>query len=244
MLLTSLFLISCNSKKVDCRVAVAANMQFAFDELANDFEANTGLNVESSSASSGQLYAQISQGAPFDLFLSADTIYPFILANEGKAIGNQSIYARGQLILLSASKIDLSKGMEILKSPEIKHIAIAKPETAPYGFAAKTALVNAGIFDSIESKLVYGQSISQVNHLIQSNAVECGFTSASILNQMSDFDRFSFIKINQDLYPPLYQGMILIKQKENSQIEFAKAFFEYLQSPKAIQILEKHGFQF
>ena len=218
-------------------------MQFAMDELVAEFEASTGKNITYSSASSGQLYAQISKGAPFDLFLSANEAFAQKVYDNGKAIAAPIVYAEGQLILWTQKQLNLHAGINSLLDPNLKRIAIANPESAPYGKAAKEALKAAGIWTEVESKIIYGQSISQVNHYINVKAVDCGITAHSAIAHLSEIDKGEFILIDQSLYSPIRQSMVRIKSENGDHQPTANQFFEYMQSKQAKAILAGHGFK-
>jgi len=175
------FFYSCKTEKKDSlRIAVASNLQFVIPELVEAFSAKTGLSCEVIIGSSGKLTAQIVEGAPFDLLLSADIKYPNELSNKGFAVDQPTIYAYGALILWTA-KEELIPDLDSLTSKNIAYIAMGNPKTAPYGVAAMQVLMNKEIYDNISDKIVYGESISQTNQFILSQAAELGFTSKSVV---------------------------------------------------------------
>jgi molybdate transport system substrate-binding protein len=217
------------------RIAVAANMQLAAEELAVAFSNESNIKTEVISGSSGKLAAQILSGAPFDVFLAANMNYPLAVYDGGKAESKPRNYATGKLVLWSA--IDAIKPTtESLKLNEIKTIAIANPRTAPYGQAGTEVLENLKIYELVKDKLVFGESISQTNQFIVSKAAQIGFTSKS-----SVLCEKNWIEINDSLYSPMKQGMIIIKQSKE-KLKLSHLFQEFLFSKKASKILITNGF--
>ena len=162
-------------------VAAAANTQFVMREIIENFEKSEGVKVDLVIASSGKLASQIVNGAPFDVFLSANMKFPNYIHDQSYAPHGPIVYALGSLVLWSNSGIDLSSGVEVLRSSQVNKIAIANDKNAPYGTATKQALENLKIVDLINNKLVYGESISQVNQFVKTKAVDVGFTSKSVV---------------------------------------------------------------
>lgn len=225
-------------------VAAAANVSYAMEALKKDFESiHPDVHPRIIIGSSGKLTAQIRSGAPYDLFLSADLKYPLALYQEGLAISKPVVYADGSLALLCSKKCEISKGLELLKEISIHKIAIANPKTAPYGKAAVEALQNAGLYDDLRSKFIYGESVSQT--LIYTlNAADAGMVAASLLYspKLSRFQEGrDWIKIESSLYRPIRQGMILLKNARNKKE--AREFFEYIRSSRAKNILKHYGYE-
>jgi molybdate transport system substrate-binding protein len=179
-LLLFLWLISPQLYAQTVRVAVAANAQFVMEELEAVFEKQTGIQLETIINSSGKITTQIQQGAPFDLFLSADMHYPDVLFKEGLTTAAPKIYAYGALVVWAIGATKPTKDLSFLPQPSIKKIALANPKLAPYGVAAQEALKHYRLFDKTQEKWVMGESISQVNQYILSQAVEVGFTAKSV----------------------------------------------------------------
>ena len=159
-------------------IATAANMQFAMQELADRFSADTGIACNLTVGSSGKLTAQISEGAPFDLFVSADMKYPQTLYEGGLGVSPPRAYAYGSLVIWTLSET-LEPDLGSLTQNVVQHIAIANPETAPYGKAARQALEHYGLYRAVQPKLVYGESIAQTNQFVISGAAEAGITALS-----------------------------------------------------------------
>ncbi|RYF68358.1 MAG: molybdate ABC transporter substrate-binding protein, partial [Cytophagaceae bacterium] len=163
------------------RVAVAANAQFVMESLGAAFQKQSGIKVESIVNSSGKLTTQIQQGAPYDLFLSADMEYPRTLYNQKLTTAAPVIYAYGSLVLWTLGTLPLSADLKVLRNPAVRHIAIANPETAPYGEAALSLLKYRKLLAPVQSRIVYGESISQVNQYVLSGAAEVGITAKSVV---------------------------------------------------------------
>ena len=166
----------------DLKVASAANLQGVIQEIGASFEQQSGIKIIPIMGSSGKLTTQIENGAPFDLFLSADIKYPQVLFKEGLTLQDPKVYAYGILVLWTLKNIDVNKGMEVLKSPQVKRIALANPQLAPYGRETINALKSAKLYTDVQKKLVYGESINQTNDFIISQSADVGFTSKSIVS--------------------------------------------------------------
>ncbi len=239
ILLTLLF--SCDVEhKNRLRIAVAANLQFAIQELVDDFSDRSGIECEIIVSSSGKLTAQIIEGAPFDLLLSADMKYPQELYNRNLALFEPDIYGYGNLILLTLHD-DVTPDLETLKSEEITHIAIGNPKTAPYGVSAMEVIRNIGIEETIRKKLVYGESIAQTNQFIISKSVDLGFTSKSVVLSSQMKGRGVWTEINKDLYSPMAQGMVVLKNRNDFKTK-AIQFRDYILSSEGKEILHKFGY--
>lgn len=238
------FSISCQSSQDSkITIAVAANLQYAMPELITAFEKQTNIKVETSSSSSGILTTQIKQGAPFDLFLSADMNHPQILFEEGFSSQEPEVYAEGKLILWTLKKeLKLDSGIFSLLNSEIHKIAIANAKTAPYGFAATEALTSSGLLVSLSSKLIIGESISQVNQYIQSMNVDIGITSKSVLFSPFITDQGFWVEIPDTLYPPIAQGIVLLKHGEQENLSNSKEFYKFMLSKEAKEILSQYGY--
>ena len=222
------------------KVAVAANLQGVIKVLAKDFKQKTGIEVEPIVGSSGNLSAQIKNGAPFDLFLSADMSFPETLFKEGFGQKEPVVYAYGSLIICSTQNIGFENWERTLLSERIKKIAIANPAIAPYGKAAEESLKLKGVLDDVKSKLVTGESIAQVNTYITTGVVDVGFTTRALIKDAEGKTSLYWKEIDPKSYTPIKQGMIIIKQtKENAD---ALKFYEYMLSPAAKTILKEYGY--
>ena len=233
--------IGCDgAKQQKLTIAVSANMQYAMEELVESFTRSTGTPCELIVGSSGKLTAQIMEGAPFDLFLSADMKYPEEIFAGGKALGEPQVYAYGYLVIWS-----LDEGTELnaegLLSEEVTHIAIANPQTAPYGVAAVELLQGMGVWEQVRGKLVFGESIAQTNQFILSGSAQAGITARSVVSSPAARDKGHWSEADRSLYKPIEQGVIAIK-REGLRAEEAMAFIEFLRSPSAREILARFGY--
>ncbi|MDH5381347.1 MAG: molybdate ABC transporter substrate-binding protein [Cyclobacteriaceae bacterium] len=233
-------LISCNSKKNSpLRIAAAANLRYALDELVDTFEISSGVPCEVVISSSGKLTAQIESGAPFDIFLSADMAYPNYLYEKGIVKSKPEKYATGALVLWGG--VNRISGLNDLLKEEYQPIAIANPETAPYGKAAFEVLKSLNSEEYWVGKLVYGESISQVNQFLISGAVSVGFTSKSVIFSDSALLKSSWISIPDSLYSKVDQGFVILNKRPD-QKENADIFGEFLLSKQAKDILRRYGY--
>ena len=228
----------------EIKIAVAANVSYAIEPLKKAFNAHhPDTKIEVILGSSGKLTAQIKNGAPYELFLSANMKYPEALYKEGMAVTEPIVYAQGSLAYLSVREQNLSKGMALLTDHNISKIAIANPKTAPYGAAAKEALENAGLYASLKEKFVYGESISQTVTYAMT-AADIGFIAKSSLfsPQMSHFKKgVNWAEVDERLYTAIDQGMVILKKGEGSVD--VKAFYDFMLSKKAREILHSFGYQ-
>lgn len=242
-LLVSCLSVGCHTQqKKSLTIATAANVQFAMEELIQVFSEETGINSEIILGSSGKLTAQIKAGAPYDLFVSADMKFPEDLYQNGFAQNKPQIYAYGKLVLWTLKK-DFTLSVDSLKSPQIKHIALANPKTAPYGTAAVECMEYFKVFGDVSSKLVYGESIAQTNQFILSASAEAGFTAKSVLLSPKMNNQGQWLEIDQKSYTPIAQGAVVLKNKDRAKIQQAEKFYAFLFSEKAKKILLKYGYE-
>lgn len=222
-------------------VAVAANARYPFDEIRRSFETETGWNIRTVVSSSGNLTSQILNGAPFDLFLSADTTYPNVLQHEGFAVDSPMIYAYGKLILWMSSGSPDST-LKALNSGSVHRIALAEPTTAPYGKEAELALRRGGLLSPLRSRFVYGISISQVNQYILSESVDAALTGQSLVFDPGVTVSGTWTYVAASLYSPIAQGMVIIPQSDAAAIARARRFAAYVLSPPARIIFQRYGY--
>ncbi|WP_240663482.1 molybdate ABC transporter substrate-binding protein [Mucilaginibacter limnophilus] len=222
------------------RVAVAANLQGVIKALQADFKQRTGISAEVVTGSSGTLVAQINNGAPYDVFLSADMQFADALFKNGMATAQPRVYASGSLIICSTLHQSLKNWQKLLLSSQTKNIAIANPATAPYGKAAEEALSKAGVLDKVKSKIVYGESISQVNTYINTGVADIAFTSQSFVKDVPASLKLYWQQVPKKAYAPIEQGMVLLKRAQGN--EAAKKFYQYILSSGAKRIFKKYGY--
>ncbi|MCB0629678.1 MAG: molybdate ABC transporter substrate-binding protein [Saprospiraceae bacterium] len=227
-------------KPVAITIAVAANMQFAMEALTETFTQMSGIRCETAISSSGKLTAQIKEGAPFDLFISADMKYPREIFKSGLAVASPKVYAYGKLVLWSM-KEGINPTLDLLPDDQIRHIAIANPKVAPYGVAAVETLKNHQLLDKVADKLVYGESIAQTNQFIITGSTEAGFTAMSVVLSPQMEGKGKWIAIGEADYPPIEQGVVVIKREDGPMAE-AEKFYDFLASEEARAILESFGY--
>ena len=232
-------LIACNVRKEpNLTIAAAANVQFAMEELTGLYIQKTGERCDVIPSSSGKLTAQIKEGAPYDLFISADMKYPEELYRSGLTTGPPKAYAFGKLVLWTMME-SLQPTPALLTDNRVKHIALANPKTAPYGEAAIAALQFLHLYELAQPKLVFGESISQVNQFVISKTAEVGFTAKSVVLSPKMKGQGQWSEVPQEAYPPIAQGVVVLK---NGQLEKAEAFYSFLFSAEGKAVLEKYGY--
>ena len=241
---------SAAAPKKDLKIAAAADLSAAIDKLGSVFEKQTGVHVSVSLGSSGNFFAQIQNGAPFDVFLSADKRYPEKLAEAGKIEGALVLYARGRLVLWvpNSSSLQLpSKGhpldgnLDALNWPAVRKIAIANPEHAPYGRAAVAVLMHYGVYEQVKSKIVLGENVSQTAQFAQSGNADVAFIALSqALSEALNREGY-WLTLPQGSYPPIEQAGAVLKTSHSKQM--AWRFLEFLTSPEAQAILHNFGFE-
>ena len=243
-LLLVLLILSTYSKAGTINIAVAANVSYAIDTLKKEF--NTlypDTKVQVTLGSSGKLTAQIKNGAPYQLFMSANMKYPIALYEDKMAITKPHVYAQGGLAFLSVKKRGYCAEMDILKEKDIHKIAIANPKTAPYGIATVEAMKNYKIYESIKHKFVYGESISQtVSYAV--TAADIGIIAKSALyspNMQQFREAIHWSDVDSELYTPISQGIVILKMGENNTE--VKAFYDFILSKKSKKIFEDFGYQ-
>lgn len=225
------------------RIAVAANAQFVTQALKKAFQQKDPVNIEIIVSSSGKLTAQIEHGAPYDLFMSADMKYPETLYKSGNTIGKPRVYAFGKLVLWTMNKINLNEGVQVLTKPFIKTIAVANPSTAPYGVAAIEAMTKDGIFNSVKSKIVYGESIAQVDSYLLSGVTDIAFTAKSVVESPALKGKGRWIEVPDNWYRPIAQGVVVLKHARSNNFKAATAFYFFLFSNQAKAIFKSFGYK-
>ncbi len=223
-------------------VAVAANVQFAMQDLESAYEQKSGLAIKTVISSSGKLTAQIQNGAPFDVFLSADMKYPDTLYSTGFAEAKPKVYAYGSLVLWTMKEVDLSQGIKILLNAKTRKIAVANPKTAPYGAEAVKVLKHYQLYESVSPKLVYGESIAQVNQYIFSQVAEMGITAKSVVLSPAMRGKGKWIEIDPAAYSPIAQGVVILKHGSKNHPQASQAFYDFLFSEAAKKILKDYGY--
>jgi len=223
-------------------VASAANVQFVLDDLKAEFTKESGVGVKTVIGSSGELTSQIENGAPFDVFLSADMKYPAQLYKDGLSSQVPKVYAYGVLVIWTMKNLDLSKGISFLSDGGVGKIAIANPELAPYGREAVNSLNFYKLYDQLQKKFVFGESISQTNQFITTGAADLGFTAKSIVVAPNMKDKGKWIEVDPRSYKPIAQGVIVLKYEQQNHSKEALGFYNFLFSAPAQEILKKYGY--
>jgi molybdate transport system substrate-binding protein len=224
-------------------VAAAADLMYAMNEIAANFEKAAGCTVRVSMGSSGNFLSQIENGAPFDVFFSADIKYPKKLESKGLAVpGSTYLYAVGKIVLWARNdfRLDISKGLAALRDPSIRKVAIANPQHAPYGRAAEEALRKAGVYDAIKDRLVLGENISQAAQFVESGNADAGILALSLVLSPGLKEKGHYWRIPENLYTPIQQGVVLVQSSQNPQ--GAREFLEYIKTPATAALLERYGF--
>lgn len=224
-------------------VAAASDLTDAMNEIVDNFEKATGCTVRVSTGSSGNFLSQIENGAPFDVFFSADIAYPKKLESEGlAAAGSTYLYAVGKIVLWvrNDSGLNVAKGLAVLRDPGIKKIAIANPQHAPYGRAAEEALRKAGIYDAIQDQLVLGENISQTAQFVESGNADVGILALSLALSPELKDKGRYYLIPESLYASIEQGVVILRASNNP--EAAQEFLAFIKRPETAALLERYGF--
>ena len=228
----------------EINVAAAADLSAALAEVAAIYEKRTGVKVKLSFGASGALTQQIQNGAPFDVFFSADMGYPQQLIAGGQAEGASLYrYAVGRLVLWvpKDSPLDVEhKGMDVLLDPSVKKISIANPEHAPYGRAAAAALKHYGLYEKLGDRLVMGENISQAAQFVESGNAQAGFVALAHAIAPAMQGKGKYWVVPAEAYPPLDQGVVLISHSPHAQE--AAAFLEYVRTAEAAAVLQRYGF--
>ena len=221
-------------------VAVAANVKYAFDDLALAFTQETGIEVKPIFSSSGKIVSQVKEGAPYDVFLSADMDFPQKLYQGGQAVTMPKVYAYGKLVIWARNeKLDLKKGLSALATPEVKKVAIANPKVAPYGEEAVKAMEKIGVRADIEPKLIYAENIAQVMQYVESGNVDAGITAKSLVTAPEVAGKGQWVDIPENIYSPIAQGAVILRYGQANHGDAARKFYGFLYSAKARTILEK-----
>jgi len=226
-------------------VAAAADLGPALPEIAANFEKSGGTHIAVVYGSSGNLATQIENGAPYDVFLSADLGYPHRLESQGLVVlGSLTKYASGKLVLWVPKTLGVNVqvlGMKALTAPEVRTIAIANPEHAPYGKAAVAALRWANLYDELKSKLVLGENVAQAAQFVGSGNAQIGIIPLSLAMAPELARSGQRWELPPESYPPITQGAVVVKKSKNEKV--AQDFVNYLKTKEAAAILRRYGFE-
>lgn len=238
ILFFSVLLLTSNTPAEEIRIATASNFSLTLKTLAQQFEQKTGHTVTIISASTGKLYAQIKNGAPFDAFFSADSRRAELLDNEGIAINNSRFtYAIGKIVLWSPREDYISNKGKILNTGNFRYLAIANPKLAPYGKAAKEVLKTFGLFAALRTRIVRGENIGQTFQFVKSGNAELGFVALSQIKRPEQTIEGSYWIVPQSLYGHIYQQAVLLKDKQASRL-----FLAFVKNKKSLNMIENSGY--
>jgi molybdate transport system substrate-binding protein len=225
-------------------VAAASDLQSAMQEVAARFEKETGKTVKTIYGSSGNFFQQIQNGAPFDMYFSANLDYPRKLEAAGLTEpGSYYQYAKGKIVIWvpNESKIDLSSGMQALLAPSVNKVAVANPEHAPYGQAAVAAMRKQNLYDRLKDKFVLGENISQTVSFVVSGSADAGIVALSLVLSPNMKDKGRYVAIPDGDYPPIEQACVILGRSKNK--ETAVQFLSFLKTDAAGELLRRYGFE-
>jgi molybdate transport system substrate-binding protein len=224
-------------------IAAASDLQFVFPQVAARFEKETGHSVRLTFGSSGNFFSQIQNGAPFDLFFSADIEFPKKLEEAGLAEpGTLYQYAMGRIVLWvrKDSTIDLSRGLQLLSDPAVRKIAIANSQHAPYGRAGVAAIEHEKIYDQVHGKFVLGENISQTAQFVESGNADVGILALSLALAPTLKAEGRYVLIPESFYPPIDQGVVVLKSSQHKDI--AQQFIAFLKKSEIVSLMRDFGF--
>jgi molybdate transport system substrate-binding protein len=222
-------------------IAAAADLKFAMDEIVASFKAiRSGDEVQTIYGSSGKFHTQIQQAAPFDMFFSADVGFAKELRSEGLAATEPKLYAVGRIVLWSAMRDASKLTLQDLNDPAFRKIAIDNPKHAPYGRRAEEALRAVGLWDKIQDRLVFGENIAQTAQFVKAGAVDIGIIALSLAVNQELASKGGHALIPDNLHSPLEQAFVITNKGRDNPL--AKAFAQYMESPRARRIMVKYGF--
>ena len=224
-------------------VAAAADLQFAMQEVAAEFQKATGKEVKLIYGSSGNFFQQIQNGAPFDVFFSANLDYAKQLESAGLTVsGTYYQYAKGKIVVWvpNDSKISIRSGLKSLLDPAVKKIAVANPQHAPYGQAAVAAMQSEGVYEKVKDKLVIGENISQTASFVVSGGADVGVVALSLALSPNMKDKGRYTEIPAEDYPPIDQACVILNSSKDK--ETAKQFLSYIKTATVAETLKLYGF--
>jgi molybdate transport system substrate-binding protein len=245
-LLATGFISHCKAQEIT--VAAAADLQFAMQDVAARFQKQTGKTVKLIYGSSGNFFQQIQNGAPFDMFFSANLDYPKKLEAAGLVEpGSFYQYAKGKIVIWvrNESRLDLNSGMQVLLDPSVKKIAIANPEHAPYGQAAVAALQKENLYEKVKDKFVLGENISQTASFVVSGSADAGIVALPLALSPNMKDKGRYSEVPNGLYPPIQQACVIVSPPKNGSSrnkEIAREFLSFVKTAAVADVLRSYGF--
>jgi molybdate transport system substrate-binding protein len=241
ILLATLLGVMSNVQADEISVAVAANFTVPTKQIAEAFEKETGHKVQAAFGATGKFYAQIKNGAPFDVLLAADDETPAKLTKENFAVtGSQFTYAMGKLVLWSAKPAIVDPSGEVLNNGGFNHLAIANPKLAPYGAAAVEAMKSMGVYDTLQAKFVTGESIAQTYQFVSTGNALLGFVALSQVLKDGKIEGSSWV-VPAKLYAPIRQDVVILEKGKGKPA--AEALLKYLKSDKATAVIKSFGYE-
>jgi molybdate transport system substrate-binding protein len=227
-------------------VAAAADLRFAIEDIVREFaEVRSDVSVKMTYGSSGNFFSQLSNGAPFDMFFSADVDYTRKLQAEGLGLpDSEFVYAIGRIVPWAprSSPIDVSRGLDVLRDPSVRRIAIANPRHAPYGRAAEAAMKSLKVYDEVQPKLVFGENVAQTAQFVQTGAADVGIIALSLAMAPTLASAGQFWEIPPETYPRMEQGGLIMKSAQDAGA--ARAFREFVLGARGRAVLKRYGFRF
>lgn len=240
--LLATIVLAAQAQAGEVQVAVAANFTAPMQKIAAQFEQDTGNKAVLSFGATGKFYAQINNGAPFEVFLAADDETPMKLEQEGQAVpGTRFTYAIGKLVLWSAKDGYVDAHGDVLRSGNFGHLSIGNPKTAPYGAAAVETMTKLGLYERLQPKLVQGENISQAQQFVSTGNAELGFVALSQVWKDGKLSSGSAWIVPSNLYSPIRQDTVILKKGEANPA--ARALETYLKSDKAKAIIRAYGYE-
>jgi molybdate transport system substrate-binding protein len=237
-------ILTAGASAQELKIAAASDLTLALEKVSSAFKKQTGIQLKVSYGSSGHFFSEIRNGAPFDVFLSADRDYPETLAGSGKTDQGTTIYAQGRLVVWVSARTALapsSSNLDVLTSGLVTKIAIANPEHAPYGRAAVAAMSHYRVYEKVKSKLVLGESVSQAAQFAESGNAEAAMIPMSLVLAESLKKNGHYAIVPPDSYPPLFQAAVVLRSSQYKPE--AHRFVEFLRSASAQKILLEYGFE-
>lgn len=242
ILLLSCLALAAPLRAEEIRIAAAADLRFAMEEIVGQFrKSHPNDSIDVTYGSSGKFHAQIQNGAPFDLFFSADIALPRQLQQAGLGVGEVKPYAIGRIVVWRPGKAGPAPTLAGLAGPDIRRIAIANPKHAPYGMRAVEALKAAGVWSAVENKLIFGENIAQTAQFVQTGNADAGIIALSLAITPEYAGKGQYVPIPAELHQPLEQGYLLLKRAENKPA--ARSLSEFMGGAAARDILVRYGFQ-
>lgn len=241
--MAGLLALGCSgSSREEITVAAATDLRFAFQDIAERFEEETGVTVRVVLGSSGQLQQQVVAGAPYDVFASADTQYVDELAARGLVLPEtQQSYGLGRLALVTRAGLGVRlESLTDLLRPEVRRVAIANPEHAPYGRAAEQALRSAGVWEDVQPKLLYGENVRQALTFVLTGDADGALVALSLVVAPGLAEGVSWVTVDPDLYEPLVQAMAVVARSQHRQA--AERFVAFVNGPEGQALLRRYGF--